>query len=325
VLAQEVARGVGAGGAEQDQRGHDGDGGLASHRSTIARPDRGVAQARASVAAVIVRAIGWRAHAALGRSAGWARVVAPLRESVYVEAAGQLAWVGREGAMLHPRAVLATALPATDTGTVHLDGSALTPWRAQPLALDAAGARRLVEASRGLGAAIEAVGRPDGLAAALLGASPPSATMALGIAAAAEPARRLARACAADDAAAALEPALGLLGLGPGLTPSGDDYAGGAFFARALLAAGGAADASGWRATAAALLRVAATRTHAISAALLADHVEGDGHAALHELARALARGEHEPAVAAARRLATLGHSSGWDILAGFLGGLSGA
>jgi primosomal protein N' len=46
----------------------------------------------------------------------------------------------------------------------------------------------------------------------------------------------LAIACAADDADAACRAALPLLGLGPGLTPSGDDLVGAAFFARRALA-----------------------------------------------------------------------------------------
>src|SRR3989442_421674 len=63
-------------------------------------------------------------------------------------------------------------------------------------------------------------------------------------------------------------------------------------------------------------------RTHPISAALLGDLVAGDAYGPLHDLACALAAGTS--ALEPARRLTRLGHSSGWDLLAGFLGALTG-
>jgi hypothetical protein len=139
-------------------------------------------------------------------------------------------------------------------------------------------------------------------------------------------ARALAQACADDDPRAATRAAEALIGLGPGLTPAGDDYVGGAFFARALLGPAATRDASGWAAAAARVRTLAAERTHPISAALLADLLGGEGHAPLHDLGAALAAGAPLPtALAAARRLARLGHSSGWDMLAGFVGALLGA
>ena len=120
-----------------------------------------------------------------------------------------------------------------------------------------------------------------------------------------------------------MEAATALLGLGPGLTPSGDDYVGGAFFARARVAGGDAR--AHWARAAAAVRAHAPGRTHPISAALLGDLLDGDGPAPLHDLVGALARGAPvAAALAAARRLVRLGHSSGWDMLAGFIGGISG-
>jgi hypothetical protein len=118
--------------------------------------------------------------------------------------------------------------------------------------------------------------------------------------------------------------ATALLGLGNGLTPSGDDFVGGAFFARAFAAdvAGVAIHRS--RETIARVLTAAATLTNPISIALLDDMLHGRGHAPLHELANALAMGMLDDAVNAATRLVHLGHSSGWDILTGFLGGVLG-
>jgi hypothetical protein len=130
----------------------------------------------------------------------------------------------------------------------------------------------------------------------------------------------LAAACAGDEPVSAARAAVTLLGLGPGLTPAGDDFVGGAFFARAMLTAAGSS-ATGWR-QAAEIVREAASRsTHPISAVLLGDLLAGEGWAPLHDLARALASDDEAAATAAARRLVRLGHSSGWDLLAGFVAG----
>ncbi|MGH8697446.1 MAG: DUF2877 domain-containing protein, partial [Burkholderiales bacterium] len=64
--------------------------------------------------------------------------------------------------------------------------------------------------------------------------------------------------------------------------------------------------------------------SHAISAALLADLVGGASFAPLHDLADALAAGDDGAAAVAARALAALGHSSGWDMLLGVLIGARG-
>ncbi len=110
----------------------------------------------------------------------------------------------------------------------------------------------------------------------------------------------------------------GLLGLGAGLTPSGDDFVGGALFARRLVAIGDAA----WEAAVAQIIAEAAAATHPISARLLADLAAGDGWAPLHDLAGALITHDVRAALHAARELTALGHTSGWDLLAGFSAGL---
>jgi hypothetical protein len=131
----------------------------------------------------------------------------------------------------------------------------------------------------------------------------------------------LARACARDAADAAADAALALLGLGPGLTPSGDDLVGGAFFARAALAVAGRPDSAAWKTAAARVRDAAREATNPISAALLSDLLDGHGWSALHDLVGALASGDDSSAVIAARRLTRLGHSSGWDLLSGFAAG----
>lgn len=94
-----------------------------------------------------------------------------------------------------------------------------------------------------------------------------------------------------------------LIGLGPGLTPSGDDYLGGMLVA--LRQSGRGVQADGlWRW----LQPRLPGRTSAISAAHLAAAAAGEAHEALHRVLNG------EPDLDA---LDAVGHCSGWDALAG--------
>jgi hypothetical protein len=95
----------------------------------------------------------------------------------------------------------------------------------------------------------------------------------------------------------------GLIGLGPGLTPSGDDYLGGMLVALRLT--GRAMQSDGlWRW----LQPRLRARTSAISAAHLAAAAAGEAHEALH----VVLNGELD-----LDALDAVGHTSGWDALAG--------
>jgi Protein of unknown function (DUF2877) len=263
-------------------------------------------------------AIGEIAHAALGRSGGQARVLARLSASTYLTVGDEIVWLGAVGSELHPRAILAAAAPPGDEEIVRLDSGALTPWQPPALSLERAGAQRLVVGWRRLAAAA-ALGPVGGFGVLVTGGA-----LAFPLDGARDVAAALADACARDDAAAGAEAAMALLGLGGGLTPSGDDFVGGALFARGLLGAARCADAAAWRRAGEAVCRAARARTHPISATLLGDLVAGRGWASLHELVAALAAGATTQAAAAARRLVRLGHTSGWDLLAGLGAGLGG-
>lgn len=106
------------------------------------------------------------------------------------------------------------------------------------------------------------------------------------------------------------EEAVMLIGLGPGLTPSGDDFLGGVMLA--LHHVHRETQARGlWR-----WLEPRLARTSAISAAHLAAAAAGEGHEALHAaLAHLFQRQPGWPA--ALDRLDAIGHCSGWDALAG--------
>jgi len=101
----------------------------------------------------------------------------------------------------------------------------------------------------------------------------------------------------------------GLIGLGPGLTPSGDDYLGGVLVA--LHAARRAVHAESlWRW----LEPLLAGRTSELSRAHLAAAAAGEAHEALHEVLNG----------APPERLDGVGHCSGWDALAGAMAVLRG-
>ena len=102
-----------------------------------------------------------------------------------------------------------------------------------------------------------------------------------------------------------------LVGLGPGLTPSGDDLLGGALVALTAIGLLDLRDAI-WTG----LRPYAAAGTNDIARAHLAAAAEGECGAALDEAIEALLRGGLglEPAV---RSVAAVGHTSGWDALAG--------
>jgi Protein of unknown function (DUF2877) len=103
-----------------------------------------------------------------------------------------------------------------------------------------------------------------------------------------------------------------LIGLGPGLTPSGDDLLGGAMIAlHALGRATMAMRLAAWA------LPLAETRTGAISRAHLACAAAGEGSASLHDVLAALLTGDTTALTEAVAALGAIGHSSGWDMLAG--------
>jgi Protein of unknown function (DUF2877) len=111
---------------------------------------------------------------------------------------------------------------------------------------------------------------------------------------------------------------VGLLGLGPGLTPSGDDLLCGALIACNAIGRGDAA-----RDLHAGLQEAPAGATSALSWALLGAAAEGQGGESLHELLNAVL--QDRPFDLALAALASHGHTSGWDTLAGVAVALSAA
>lgn len=272
-----------------------------------------------------VAGVGSIAHAALARSRGLAHVCAPLSASIYMKAADDIIWLGPAHGTPHARAVLCAGTPggpaSPPAGTAILvDVSGLTPWRPARGPGSVLEAAAMIAGARRLGADLTSIGVPAGFAPLCIGAVP-----VFPLDGSVRRARALARMCVVAEAEAAAEAAIALLGLGPGLTPSGDDFVGAALFARVLLARAGADDVVRWREAAAKVLAAAPALTHPISVVLLGDLLDGAAHGPLHDLAHALATRAPDCVVAeAAVRLVAIGHTSGWDMLAGFIAGAAG-
>jgi len=106
--------------------------------------------------------------------------------------------------------------------------------------------------------------------------------------------------------------AVGLVGLGPGLTPSGDDFLGGLMIG--LRAVNRVDLATG---LARLVLPVARRQTGAISHAHLVCAAEGQGGAALHRMIAATAESAPLDIKPRLEAVARMGATSGWDALAG--------
>lgn len=111
--------------------------------------------------------------------------------------------------------------------------------------------------------------------------------------------------------------ALRLLGIGHGLTPSGDDLVGAVMFTLVY------APIKAWQPAMADLQNrlwlAATTATNPISAALLEDLMNGASYRALHDLLEALHSLDQQLIQAAVQTLLRLGATSGGDMLAGVL------
>jgi hypothetical protein len=129
----------------------------------------------------------------------------------------------------------------------------------------------------------------------------------------------------AENAESAGQVAGRMLGLGTGLTPTGDDFLCGTLAALWCASAPGGRPReflTAWGARLSALL----DRTNAVSATFLEGAIAGSFPGALHAFASAFAgargRGAHEEIHRAQDHLCALGHSSGMDTATGFLFGL---
>ncbi len=120
-----------------------------------------------------------------------------------------------------------------------------------------------------------------------------------------------------------LEKADSLLGLGTGLTPSGDDFIGGLFFALHFLGNAFPEQFNFHESHIEGFLRRNKKKTNLISFTLMQDMSTGHGLAPLHEFVNSMLTNQpNDRIVTSALELAKVGNSTGWDILTGVLAGL---
>ena len=239
----------------------------------------------------------------------------PLNLRCHVERPDWRAWGLREGAAVLP-APRAIRVPPN----LSVSLSEATVWR--PKAPGPWSTASLGAGLRALDALLPGRVPAEGLGVLALPGDPGarrSAVVAAARGPAAALARYLCRAFMADrDAPLAGAPDLrALIGLGPGLTPSGDDLLGGALIALHLLGRGDLAGTL-WNRLRGDLER----GTNPISRAHLGAAARGFGGAALHAVLNDLLTGERG---ALGRRLAAIdaiGHGSGWDALGGAVAAL---
>lgn len=117
------------------------------------------------------------------------------------------------------------------------------------------------------------------------------------------------------DIIIALTIASQLAGLGNGLTPAGDDFLLGAIYAAWIIHPQEQA-----RAMAEAIARTAIPLTTSLSAAWLRSAGKGEAGAVWHELFNALELSDESEVKIAVKHLLSIGHTSGADMLAGFIG-----
>lgn len=275
----------------------------------------------------------WGAHAErfVARHAS-ARVVALFSRSLHLEADGDFLclgdasigrgplnaimaaedWARLAGSVPEAGGVAVVGRRAIGIGGTAIDTSCARPWRPAPWPPAIGRARQLEVVERLVHLARDRA-PADGLARMVLApAAEPCSTLER----IARPRIERLRAWVAigPSAAARGRPPVDLLGLGPGLTPSGDDLLCGALLA--LHAVEGTAMAAGLSREIAA---TAPAATSPLSAAFLRAAAEGLGSEPVHTAIAAVLGGRVEALASRLEAVGRIGHTSGWDALAGAL------
>ncbi len=187
--------------------------------------------------------------------------------------------------------------------------TAASPWECT-LAAYPAVASNLQANLRSLQTRIEDLGAAGGM---LASRAPASAFEAAVTALLEQHAARLARSLSRSDFAAACRHAKGMFGLGPGLTPSGDDFLVGLFAVLNIPAS----PCHGWLGGGADVLAGAERSTNAISLAALTQAARGRVRESIAALIEHLMYGAPEGLVTPLQRVLSIGSTSGTDIVAG--------
>jgi hypothetical protein len=261
-----------------------------------------------------------------------ARVVAMFSRSLHLEADGDFICIGDPSIGRGPLNAeldhtgwmqLAAAVPPIGTrvriapgafriGGLALDTTGAELWRPVPWP-SAAGRKGVLQALQRAQHVAGKLAPVDGIARTVLGLAGEEDSAFQRVA---RPRVERLRAwvTARPSAAAGVRPPVDLLGLGPGLTPSGDDLLCGMLVA---LHAVGKSDMA--HLLYAEIAQAAPAATSTISAAFLRAAAEGLGCEALHTAIAAILEGQIEALAGRIEALGRIGHTSGWDALSGAL------
>ncbi len=245
---------------------------------------------------------------------------------------GEVGWLAQND-VRHQRAILC-AFDSSDWRVgMRFDGSVfdltdasvwqpstITPERVATHEMVAGRVRELIDS-------IESLGLPSGFAQLIplicSNASIARITDPL-VNAAINPIVEMARAWRDGDMARAIETGRAIVGLGQGLTPSGDDFIGGMLFAAHWLKTAYPGILNWKQKAIDDLLAWASDKTNRISYTILCDHAAGQSVDALHDLMATLFIEKPSDAIMpSARRLVGIGSTSGWDMLTGAMTSLS--
>lgn len=267
------------------------------------------------------------------RGLGRTRIGAVFESSFYVETPGFWVCVAARPAAMGPLTLLCAAAGGSDwrrsglrpgtgvfaTGDVlyvqpffQFDLSAALPWtpRAAPPWTTFSVTRSLRFLRRWLR---DRVDPEQGLCALLLPAADRwSAAARRAAGPAAQLGRWLSNIGLAPDAPPPSSAVAALAGLGPGLTPSGDDFLGGMLVALHTLERPAVA-----RRLKVAMAQCGVAHDNPISAAHLEAADSGACNARIHDVFHRILAGDLRSLPSALRRIAGVGHTSGWDTLAG--------
>lgn len=268
-------------------------------------------------------------------------VLAALSGTVYLHtASGALLWLASEDAPMHRRCLkVAAPFPrpapaahfhvddhrlAIEPGLV-FDWTTARTWHPPRLnCADVVGMDGIPARVRALAASLD-LSRAQGFGrfiSDILGVEPASAIdVDCPVLAHARPVvLRVADACRCHDMARIALGADALIGLGSGLTPSGDDFVGGLLFGIKTL--GAAYPCSGLPDTSF-ITETHRARTHPVSFVLLSDLANGHAIEPLHHIVNGILGGDPPESIhVAVSQLTQVGHSTGWDVLTGLFVGL---
>jgi hypothetical protein len=294
-----------------------------------------------------VKLIGSKAKALLSQPGVSGKVLAVLSTTVYlVSRDGEILWLSQEALAMHRRSVLLSLWPAaicvgqeffvqgpflriSEGVTVDLDSAtewkplAVGPDYAKPLNVVRACIRQLFEVvimlgnAKGLGQMIPLISSlVDGNKQAIATTDPLLAKARNSI-------LDLATAYLEFDMSEVTRKGKELVGLGPGLTPSGDDFLGGLLFAAHSLKTAYPQDFKWEQQPVMDLIHWASIQTDPISHVILSDHALGHGPKPLRDVVASLLNGQDlSCTMEGVECLLRIGETSGWDILAGMLTGM---